>query len=321
MPYDARFPYQRRIRVLIPWVTVWGFGADISVRGESLFVRGKGMRDAQRYALSAVSHIIIAGDNVLHTGVVQHCAKREIPVSFFDIHGKPVGSLFRTEKPRLSSAQDMISKHAFALSAAEAAADSRMRFLHELSEKKPDLFYQGEYDLLTQARSEFEYLITLSELARGYTLTKNMYYEVLSRVVPRSLGYSRRVEGASPDAVNALFSRGYAVLYATTAAACVGAGLDLNKGALSEKAGACVYDIMEAALVPMVDKAVVKTAASGILNTCSLSSARCIISEDAAEFFAKELASSIDRKVIEENVFAYANAVEEGTVVSYHYPA
>ena len=307
--------------MLIPWVTVWGFGADISVRGESLFVRGKGMREAERYALSDVSHLLIAGDNLLHTSVISQCSKREIPVSFFDIHGKPDGSLFRSEKPRLSSAQDAVPKHAFALAAAEAAADARMRFLHELSASRPDLFYQGEFELLTHARSEFEYLITLPELTRGYSLTKNMYYEILSRVVPRKLGYARRVEGASPDAVNVLFSRGYAVLYATTAAACVGAGLDLNKGSLHEKPGACIYDIMEPALVPMVDRAVIKTAASGLLDTCTMSSSRCIIPEDAAAFFAKELSSSVDRTVIEENVFAYANAVEEGGVVSYHYPA
>ncbi|MBE6507408.1 MAG: CRISPR-associated endonuclease Cas1 [Methanocorpusculum parvum] len=306
---------------MIPWVTVWGYGADISVRGESLFVRGKGAREAKRYALSDVSHLIVAGDNILHTAVISKCAKREIPVSFFDIHGKPEGSLFRPEKPRLSAAQDLISRHAFALSAAEAAADSRMRFLHELTYQHPNLFYQGELDLLTGARSEFEYLITLPELTRGYLLTKNMYYEILSRVVPKKLGYVRRAGGASSDPVNVLFSRGYAVLYATVAAACVGAGLDLNKGALHEKSGACVYDIMEAALVPMVDKAVVKTASLGYLDDVTRSSSRCIISEDAASFFTKELSSSINRPIIEENVLAYAKAVEEGVCVSYHYPA
>ena len=306
---------------MIPWVTVWGFGADISVRGQSLFVRRKGMRDAERYALDDVSHLLIAGDNILHTAVIPQCAKRNIPISFFDIHGKPEGSLFRSEKPHLASAQDSIPMYAFALSAAEAAADSRMRFLHELAETREGLFYQGEFELLTHARSEFEYLITLPELKRGYSLTKNMYYEILSRVVPRKLGYARRVGGASPDPVNALFSRGYAVLYATVSAACIGAGLDMDKGALFEKTGACVYDIMEPALVPMVDKAVVKTAASGLLDSFTRSASRCIIPEEAAEHFAQELVRSINRKAVEENVFAYAKAVEEGTVVSYHYPA
>lgn len=306
---------------MIPWVTVWGFGADINVRGESLFVREKGASEAKRYALLDVSHLIVAGDNVLHTAVISKCAKHEIPISFFDVHGKAEGSLFRSEKPKLSFAQDSIPKHAFALSAAEAAADSRMRFLHELSETHENLFYQGEFDLLTHARSELEYLITIPELTRGYLLTKNMYYEILSRVVPRKLGYVRRVEGASPDAVNVLFSRGYAVLYATVAAACTGAGLDLNKGSLYGKSGACVYDIMEAALVPMVDRAVIKTASSGLLDDCSMSSTRCILSEDAVSFFSKELAASIDRKAIDENVLAYAKAVEDGVCVSYHYPA
>lgn len=305
---------------MIPWVTVWGYSADISIRGQTLFVREKGMREAARYPLDTVSHLLIAGDNILHTAVISQCAKRDIPISFFDIHGKPEGALFCRE-PHLSAAQDAVPKHAFALAAAEAAADSRMRFLHELAESHEALFYQGEFDILIHARSEFEYLITLPELSRGYALTKNMYYEILSRVVPKSLGYVRRVEGAAPDPVNVLFSRGYAVLYATVSAACAGAGLDLNKGALYDKPGACVLEIMEPALVPLVDKAVIKTAASGLLNAFTRSASRCIIPEEAAAFFADELSHSLDRKIIEENVCAYANAVEEGCVVSYHYPA
>lgn len=321
MPADAGFPYQGGIRVLIPWVTVWGFGADISVRGETLFIRKKGMQNAERYALSAVSHLLIAGDNVLHTGVIRQCAKYGIPISFFDIHGNPTAALFREDKPRLSTAQDVVPKHAFALSAAEAAADSRMRFLHELSETRADFYYQGEFELLTHARSEFEYLITLPELLRGYLLTKNMYYEILSRVVPRTLGYVRRVEGASPDPVNVLFSRGYAALYATVSAACIGVGLDVDKGALFNKPGACALEIMEPALVPLVDKAVIKTACAGLLSSFTRSASRCLIPEEASSFFAEELSRTIDRRVIEENVFAYAKAVDEGTVVSYHYPA
>lgn len=306
---------------MIPWVTVWGFSADISIRGQTLFIREKGMRDAARYPLDEVSHLLIAGDNILHTAVISQCAKRNIPISFFDIHGKPEGALFRPAKPHLSAAQDAVPNHAFALAAAEAAADSRMRFLHELAESREALFYQGEFDILTHARSEFEYLITLPELSRGYALTKNMYYEILSRVVPKNLGYVRRVEGTAPDPVNLLFSRGYAVLYATVSAACTGAGLDLNKGSLYDKPGACVFEIMEPALTPLVDKAVIKTAASGLLNAFMRSASRCLIPEEAAAFFADELSRTIDRRVIEENVYAYAKAVEEGGVVSYHYPA
>jgi CRISPR/Cas system-associated endonuclease Cas1 len=65
--------------------------------------------------------------------------------------------------------------------------------------------------------------------------------------------------------VNAMFSHGYAVLYATFALACTGAGLDLSRGALygvvepvPGGGGACVLDLMEPAMVPMVDRVIVK---------------------------------------------------------------
>ncbi len=305
---------------MIPWVTVWGFGADVNARGSALFVREKGAHEPRRYAFDDVSHLILAGDNILHTAVVSQCAKRDIPISFFDIHGKPEGGLFQSAVPRFSEKQDNVPSHAFALAAAAEATDSRLRFLHELTEVTPNLFYQGEFEILTDARAEFEYLITIPELVRAYTLTRDMYYEILSRVVPKNLGYTRRVEGASADPVNALFSRGYAILYATVSAACVGAGLDLDKGSLFEKRGSCVYEIMEAALTPMVDKAVVAIAREGYLDDFVLSASRCIVPEVGAAEFAKRLASSIDRRAIDENVYSYAKCVEEGGVVAYRYP-
>ena len=52
-----------------------------------------------------------------------------------------------------------------------------MRYLHELSEKNPSLYLKGEFEIIAGARSELEFLITLPELARVFTLTKMMYYD------------------------------------------------------------------------------------------------------------------------------------------------
>lgn len=305
---------------MIPWLTIWGYGTDIRATENAFFVRAKGKSKQTRYQADSLSHIIIAGDNVLNTSVVLQCSKKNIPISFFDIHGNFVGHLFRDEKPHLSSSQDLIPAYAYALSAIETATTARMGFLHELSVTHESLFYQGELDILTHSRDEFEYLITLPELTRAYLLSKSMYYEILSRVVSKSLRFSRRVERASPDPVNLLFSKGYAILHATTSVACVGAGLDLNKSSLFEKKGACAYEIMEPALVSMVDRAVIEVATSGVLDDFVMSASRCIISEEASDAFNKKLAKTINRKAIDENVYAYAKCVEEGTVISYHYP-
>ncbi|MDO5845808.1 MAG: CRISPR-associated endonuclease Cas1, partial [Methanocorpusculum sp.] len=318
--------YRGRRAVNIPWVTVWGFGAEVKVFGNSLFVREKGERDAVRYPLDEVSHLLIAGDALLHTSVVGACAKHGIAVSFFDVHGKPLGSLFGNRQAVLSSAQDDVPVHSFALASIAASVDARLRFLHELAEKRENFFYQGELAILDGARSGLEYLITLPELGRVFMLTRNMYYEILSRAVPAELGYRRRADSPAPDPVNALFSFGYSVLYATAALACTGAGLDLTKGNLYGKVmpaaagrGGCVLDIIEPALVPMVDKVVISMAESGLSDECA-GTGRCVLSEEIRRAFLGRLSDSVSREAIEGNVQEYADAVKNSTAFRYHYP-
>lgn len=308
-------------------MTVWGFGSEVKASCDALFVREKGGRTAVRYPFSETSHLLIAGDAVLHTSVIGECAKHEVAVSFFDVHGKPLGSLFGRQQAPLAAAQDAAPVHSFALAAITAAVDSRLRFLHELAERRGNFFYQGELEILNDVRSEIGFLVTLQELGRVFLLTRDMYYEILSRAVPKELGYRRRVEVNAPDPVNALFSFGYSVLYATAALACTGAGLDVWKGNLYGKVervsggrGGCVLDIIEPALVPMVDRAVVALAEEGRIEGRYESGVRCILSPELRAEFLQRLSSSVDREAIWGNVKVYADAVKGGTGFRYHYP-
>ena len=256
---------------MIPWVTVWGYGSDINAKGKTLFVRNKRCNTPARYQLDSVSHLLIAGNHVLHTEVIEKCSAGNIPISFFDIHGNPMGTLCLHEKPHLIDAQQDIPVHLFALSMITSAIEARMRFLHDLSEGKEDIYYRGEFDIMNQTRSELNYLITIPELSRAFTLTRDMYYEILSRAVPKNLGYRRRNEGTPKDPVNLLFSIGYAMLYARIEIACMGAGLDPNIGSIYGKEipcsrGACVREIMEPAMVSVVDRAVIQIAQEGWLS-------------------------------------------------------
>ena len=307
------------------WVTVWGFGADIRTAGDTLFVREKGKSTADRYPLNEVSHLIIAGDNILHTSVIEKCQEKKIPVSFFDIRGNPAGCLFG-ENPRLSAAQDAVSAHAYAKSVIESSLGARMRYLHELAEQHGEFYRKGEVEILMQARSELEYLITLPELARVYTLTKDMYYEILSRAVPRETGYKRRTEDVFADPVNTLLSIGYAALYATVNAACRGAGLDTKKSGFFKKyvpckGEPCVCEVMEPARTPMVDRVVIQMAEEGLLSDATRSGKRWIFPEKTRAVFSARLKESVDCFCIEENVKAYAKAVEAGRAPEFHYPA
>ncbi|HJJ54678.1 MAG TPA: CRISPR-associated endonuclease Cas1 [Methanocorpusculum sp.] len=307
-----------------PWVTVWGYGTDISATQNTLFVREKGSPVPARYPLSEISHLLIAGDNVLHTSAVLRCAEQNIPISFFDIRGRP-SSVLQKPSPSRNPASDSSPVHTSAKSMIESAIEARMRFLHELAETHEDFYRVGEFDIIAGARAELDYLITLPELARIFTLTKNMYYEILSRVLSAELGYRRRVEGISPDPVNVLFSKGYAALYATVQTACIGAGLDLSRSSIFGKVipctgSPCVREIMEPALVPMVDRVVIETAMNPDLCMAYQQESRWMIPITIEDDFYQRLSASIDVPCIEANVEAYAEALHEGAAPEYHYP-
>jgi len=294
------------------WVIVWGFGSDINVVGKTLFVRRKGMSMAESYPLDSVSHLLIAGDNILHTSVLIKCSENKIPVSLFDIRGKPVSGNFE-KKAYLTAAQKEIPAHSYALSMMKYALDSRLRFLHELSETTSNLYYQGEFDILTQTRDELEYLITIPELERAYALTRAMYYEILSRAFPKKLGYrSNNDKMRSP--ISLLFSIGTAMLTSRISVSCQGAGLNADVGAVQ---GGCIREILEPALVSVVDRAVL--AAAKTENLSGIDCSRYSLPDEVRERFSHDIIARMEKANVDENVRCYAEAVRTRTVPGYHF--
>ncbi len=311
----------------VPWVTVWGYGADIRATPQTLIVREKSVKSA--YPLSSFRHLLIAGGHTLETAAVAHLINRNISVSFFDVHGEPVGFIRPSgyEAYSLKSCQRNLPVHSSAMSVITSALKSRMMYLNELASGREDgLFYKGELEILNDASRELEFLITLPELGRIFSLTRNMYYEILSRVVMPELEYRRREKPPYMDPVNAMFAHGYAVLYASIAVAATGAGLDPEVGSLygrvipaGKTRGACVMDLMEPAMTSMVDRVVVDMVSEGRLHRQYEVSSRCILSERLMREFNRRLAVSIDSAVIDRNVMMYADGVSNGSVCSLVY--
>ncbi|MDR3102761.1 MAG: CRISPR-associated endonuclease Cas1 [Methanocalculaceae archaeon] len=305
----------------IPWVTVWGYGADIRATTRTLIIREGASKTA--YPLSSVCHLLIAGGHTFATAAVPHLLANNITVSFFDVHGNPVGGIHPpgSDACPLRAAQKNIPVHRFAMSVILSSLKSRLMFLNKLgSSYENGLYYKGEFEILADTSRELEFLITLPELARVFSLTRTMYYEILSRVVPPELGYLRRGKPPYTDPVNALFAHGYAILYASIAVAVVGAGLDPEIGAFygsvvptGKSRGACIMDIMEPAMTPMVDRIVVEMARDDLLQQQYEISSRCILSEKLMKEFNCRLAVSINPDTINNIVRAYADAVSSGS--------
>ncbi|HJK03828.1 MAG TPA: CRISPR-associated endonuclease Cas1 [Methanocorpusculum sp.] len=305
----------------VPWVTVWGYGADIRATRRTLTIREGPVR--RSYPLSSIRHLLIAGGHTLETAAVSHLMDNNVPVSFFDIHGEPVGTIRPSGHSAypLRPAQKSIPVHRFAMSVIITSLKSRMGYLHELGSRRDDgLYYKGELEILTDASHELEYLITLPELSRVFLLTRTMYYEILSRVADPRLGYRRREKPPYLDPINAMLAHGYAVLYASTSVSVAGAGLDPEIGSLygnvippGKNRSACVMDIMEPLMTPMVDRVVMDMAQEGVIAGRYEISSRCLLSEKLMEECNRRFAESINSDDIDRAVSEYAAAITTST--------
>ncbi len=311
----------------VPWVVVWGYGADIRATVQTLTIRQSG--EVRRYPLDSLRHLLIAGGHTMQTAAIGHLLDKEIAVTFYDAHGIPEGMLHPAGFAGypLRPMQKAAPVHKYAMAVITAAHGARMRFLHELAERTDGgLYYKGELEILTDAARELEFLVTMPEIVRAFLLCKNMYYEILSRVVPEELGYHRREKPPYADPVNALFSYGYAILSANITLAIEGAGLDPALGMLygsvlpaGRRRAAGILDLLEAAATPMVDRAVVGMAADGMLADGFEVSSRCLLTEPVLTEMNRRLAASIDQRVINENVCAYAEAIQTGSACALRF--
>lgn len=301
----------------VPWITIWGYGTDIRATCKTLIIR-KGTTQ-NLYPLSSIRHLLIAGGHTLETAAIAHLMEHNIPISFFNIHGEPIGMV----RPQgystypLRSAQKNIPVHRFAMSVIISSLKSRMQYLNELGSSRADgLYYKGELEIFTEASRELEFLITLLELSRVFLLTRNMYYEILSRVTAPELGYRRRERPPYLDPINAMLAHGYSVLYASTTVSVIGAGLDPEIGSLyniitppRKDLNACVMDIMEPLMTSMVDHVVINMAQEGFITNQYEISSRCLLSEKLMKEYNHRLRDSIGLDDINRAVAKYASAV------------
>ncbi len=288
----------------VPWFSVFGFGGHIKATARDLVVMQGGT--TRRYPLSGIGHLLVVGGHFLHTSAVINLLKNGSAISFFDIDGTPVGYLhpygYRMEE-EVRTAQERAAPYRYAQATAIAAVRSRLLFLeHAAAEAGQELFYEGELELLHQARDELEHLITMDELRRLHRLTADMYYEIVARIIPPELGYRRRTDRPYRDPVNAMFSLGYAMLYGNCCVAIVGAHLDPDAGMLHEGAGSLVYDLIEPQKAGMVDSVVVRFAREVSKHEYECSGARCYLSDDLSGRLTRAFQATIDQSRLDAQV-------------------
>ena len=296
----------------VPWLTVSGYGAHIKSTPTQLIIQRKG--EMQNYPLRSVHHLVIAGGHTIHTSAIINLLKAGGAISFLDQDSNPVAFLnppMRHPDEEIKAIQKLAPAHRYALAIATGAIRARILRLERLGEASGrEILYKGELEFLHTSFKELEFLVKLDEVRRLFTLTGDMYYEILSRTLPPELGFRRRTRRPHQDPVNAMLSFGYAMLFSQCMRAVLGANLDPDLGMLHEGTGSFVYDLIEPLKPAMVDDAVFEIARKGLIEgDYEYGDRRCHLAEGLIERLLTRLYSSVKNEEIDDMVARFRDSL------------
>ena len=309
---NSRYCGYRMVLQNVPWLTVSGYGAHIKSTPTQLIIQRKG--EVQNHPIRSVHHLVIAGGHTIHTSAIINLLKAGGAISFLDQDSNPVAFLnppLRHPDEEIKAIQKLAPAHRYALAIATGTIRARILRLEKLGEDSGGkIFYKGELEFLHTSYKEMEFLVKLDEVRRLFTLTGDMYYEILSRTLPPELGFRRRTRRPHQDPVNAMLSFGYAMLFSQCMRAVQGANLDPDLGMLHEGTGSFVYDLIEPLKPAMVDDAVFEIARQGLLDgDYEYGDRRCHLSEGLIERLLARLYSSVKTEEIDGMVARFRDSL------------
>jgi CRISPR-associated endonuclease Cas1 len=298
----------------IPWVAVYGFGAHIKSTQKNLIVLSKGK--VEEYPLDEIKNLLIVGGHHIHSTTIAHLISNGSYISFFKPDGTPVGILQpfggRYDKT-LQRLQEESPRYRYAKTFAQASLKSRLIAIEKLQEERGStLLYDGELQILHNALHDLEYLVKLDEIRRLSDLTTQMYYEILSRDIPRDYDFRRRTVRPQCDPVNAILSFGYTMLFGNCCVSAIGARLDPDLGYLHDGAGSLVRDFIDPFKATMIDHVVLGIARESLkAGDFEQSSSRCMLSDALIRDLISAFRSSIDNQKLDLQVNNFSQALQK----------
>ena len=306
----------------IPWVAVYGFGAHIKSTQKKIIILVKGR--VEEYPLEEVKNLLIVGGHHLNSTTVSHMLRNGSYISFFEPDGTPVGILQpwgSTHDNTIRQLQEGVPRYRYATALARSALKSRLIAIEQLQEQRGSpLLYEGELQILHNALHDLEYLVKLNEIRRLSDLTTNMYYEILSRDLPRIFDFRRRTIRPQCDPINAMFSFGYAMLFGNCSVSVIGARLDPDLGLLHEGPGSLVQDLIGPFKAEMIDT-IVCTIARDALTTGDFeqTSSRCMLSDSLIKTLISSFKRSIDNQKLDCQVNNFLQAIQNKEIFTIMY--
>lgn len=260
--YSRRFAIANTLMIEKP-----GCFLGLSTRG--YVIKSKGTI-THRVPTSQIEHIIIGAKGTsLSSAIIEHCAKRGIPIDFVDNFEGPYaslisqnGSLTQNALAQLSLIQEGKHLH-LAKEFVEGKAKNQLNYLKYLDKHHNKLSKQIqaiEKALKKLKPLTIEGQMILMGLEGEIAAT---YWDAIGTLIPSSYGFVGRSGKGAKDPINSALNYGYAILYSRVQKALIQAGLSLHVSflhSMQDSKPTLVYDCVEEFRTFVVDRPVISMA-------------------------------------------------------------
>lgn len=304
------------------WKVVAGHGSHIKATREILSIQYHGI--TTDIPLNDLDHLMIMGGHQIQTSAITTLLNNNIFLSFLESDGEPAGYLKPYEYSMDETIRDnqaRVTPYSYALAFAKGVVRERILAVERWNEEGDGkILFSGELDILNRAAIELDSLIKIDEINRVDRLIGDMYYEIMSRLIPPELNYKRRTGRPYRDPVNAILSFGYAMLTTDCTRALVGVHLDPDLGMLNRGKRSLATDLANCWKTRMIDSVTLELINSREIgvNSYECGEKRCILSEMLIRRLIERYQHSIRQDVIDIQVRTLVEAINGNTNFQIH---
>ncbi|MGV8110267.1 CRISPR-associated endonuclease Cas1 [Methanospirillum sp.] len=301
----------------VNWKVVGGYGAHIKSNRTEIIISHRG--NVTEIPIRNISHFLLIGGHTIQTSTISTLMKEGTFISFCESDGKPVGYIAPydyTSFKEIQNLQETTAPYSYALTCAFGSMKSRIFAIEEYTEKfGTDILYSGELDILSGYLNELGNMVLIDELRRIDQLVRDMYYEIISRIISPTYNFKRRTIRPYRDPVNAILSFGYGMLSSACMRAVIGGHLNPSSGFLNRGDRALIQDLMNCWKPGMIDKPAIEFLASDDFPSkgFELTRDRCILHEEIITKLITLFSESIEQNLIDSQIQNLLQALQGET--------
>lgn len=301
----------------INWKIVGGYGAHIKSTRTEIIIQQKGA--VTEIPIHEISHFLLMGGHNIQTSTITNLIKEGVFISFCESDGEPVGYISPyeyTSYEEIQQLQESVTPYTYALACAQGSMKSRILAIEKYADRYgPDILFTGELEILSDYEKELKNMVLIEEIRRIEQLVRDMYYEIISRLVHPSYSYKRRTSRPYADPVNAILSFGYGMLSSTCMRAVIGGHLNPSSGFLFRGHHGLVQDLINCWKSDMIDKQAIEFIRSPDFSSSGyeINHGRCILNEDVIQVLIRYFKESINQDLINSQVEILIQALKGET--------